>query len=207
MHQAHKRIGVPAAAFHPYAPADGAIENTVRVRMVSDPRDRFASDALDAFEPIVARQGHLEYERAEFRAAFQSECVGVDCAVVFARGIHVLARGVDFEPDGVMEDGGDGAGEAAVPERIVPAAPWHPVLDRICSFEAHPPSRRFAAIPRSAIGLLIAKHGTAEVGGRFVAWANESPNRQFHTLLCSPDDFRQPDFVQLMLNAVEWAGG
>lgn len=208
MHQAHKRVGVPGAAFFPYRPFNGSEKGVVRVLLVSDPDDPVASAALKAFEPIVARQRDLEYDRAVLDAVYFGESINADCFAVFARGLHVFSRGAVFDPKEIVESISDSdfTHEAAGSMRVVPSAPWHPVLDRVCSFEANMTPWRLVPIPETALGLLFAKTDAEEGDCRFLAWADESPVRRFHTLLGLPEDFRRPDFVQMALNAIEWAG-
>ena len=209
MHPAHQTLGVSGTGtmFHPYCPIDGPATKTIRVLLASLPTAAGASAALAAFEPIARRQRELECERMDFDAVagFGNGLPNVDCMVVFARGLYVLGRGgADFNAETIIEDCPDVAEEPSADMEITVAAPWHPVLDRVGSFVARAVPHRFGCVPEDATCLLV---GKTSGGAHPVAWAREFQGRMFHTLLGAREDFHRPDFIQLVLNAIDWAGG
>ncbi|MBU4270804.1 MAG: ThuA domain-containing protein [Planctomycetes bacterium] len=207
MHPAHQTLGVSGtgAVFHPYCPIDGPATETIRVLLASHPSDSGASAALAALEPIVRRQLDMECERMDFDAVagVGNGLPNVDCKVVFVRGLHVLGRGADFDAENLAEDCPNVLEGPSAELEISVAAPWHPVLDRVGAFVARAVPRRFGRVPEDATCLLV---GKTSGGAHPVAWAREFQGRMFHTLLGAREDFHRPDFVQLVLNAIEWAG-
>ncbi|MCD4726171.1 MAG: ThuA domain-containing protein [Pirellulales bacterium] len=208
MHPAHQTLGVSGTgpAFHPYCPIDGPATGTIRVLLASHPSDSGASAALEAFEPIARRQRELECERMDFDAVagVGNGLPNVDCMVVFARGLHVLGRGADFNAETITEDCPNVSEGPSADMEISVVAPWHPVLDRVGSFVTRAVPRRFGCVPEDATCLLS---GKTDGDAYPVAWAREFQGQTFHTLLGAREDFHRPDFVQLVLNAIEWAGG
>jgi hypothetical protein len=81
------------------------------------------------------------------------------------------------------------------------AARWHPVLDGVGPFISHHVA--FAEIHphKNSTYLLIRRTADQVVP---VAWARHGENRAVYTLLDHSEDFRQPEFVRLLLNAIEW---
>lgn len=207
MHSAHQTIGVSGTGtvFHPYCSIDGPATGTIRVLLASHPFESSASAALAAFEPIVSRQLDMECERMDFNAVagVGNGLPNVDCMVVFSHGLYVFGREAVFYAKKLVEDYPDVSEGPSAELEISVAAPWHPVLDRVGSFVARAVPRRFGCVPEDAICLLL---GQTSGGAHPVAWAREFQGRMFHTLLGAKEDFHRPDFVQLVLNAIEWAG-
>lgn len=132
----------------------------------------------------------------------------VDCTVLFARGLHVVSI-ANFDLERVLEDAWIVDAPIGLDDRNMEMAvsvvsTRHPVLDRVGPFNARPVSRRFGDVLDDAACLLEGRLG----GELFpVAWARDYRGRVFRTLLGASDDFSRPDFVRLVLNAIEWAGG
>ena len=207
MHPAHQTTGVSGTGtvFHPYCPIDGAATETIRVLLASHPSDAGALAALEALEPILRRQHNLECERMDF-----DDVVGVgyglpniDCMVVFTHGLYVLGREAVFYAEKLVESCPDVTEGPSADLEISVVAPWHPVLDRVGAFVARAVPHQFICVPEDATCLLV---GKTSGGAHPVAWAREFQGRMFRTLLGAKEDFHRPDFVQLALNAIEWAG-
>ncbi len=127
-----------------------------------------------------------------------------DCMVLYADGLHVLGQGAIFDAAAIMEACPAGSDRPSEQMRIAPAAPWHPILDRVGSFVARTVARRFHGEHENETRLLLGRSaGGASVP---VAWARDFPGRMFRSLLGSAEDFQRPDFVRVALNAIEWAG-
>ena len=208
MHAAHKSVGVSGAAFYPYCPPKGPAAGTIRALLTAFPMEPDASDALDAFERIAGRQPELKPVGIDFDAVakFCDGSMDADCLVMFARGVCVFGRGTRFDADLAAIMAEEKKPIRAGRIKVTATAPWHPVLDRVCEFDVPKPVCHLDSPSDSALCLLTGRID-GETGGQFpLAWAEESPSRRFCTSLGTAADLRRPDFVQLLLNAIEWAG-
>lgn len=85
----------------------------------------------------------------------------------------------------------------------------HPTLKGVKSFRS-PGSLYKNPLPAADVTVLLT--GTAAGKTEPVAWVRErgvagKRQRVFYTSLGHPDDFRQPDFVTLLTNGLNWAAG
>jgi type 1 glutamine amidotransferase len=88
--------------------------------------------------------------------------------------------------------------------RVAPGAEKHPILERVKPFDSRASLYRSNPLAKTATPLLIGKAG--ENPEQPVAWTNVVDKRRvFYTSLGHPDDFKTPEFKQLLINAIAWA--
>jgi type 1 glutamine amidotransferase len=123
-------------------------------------------------------------------------------------GVRTASHGFQnwLEMDGAVL-GGDYKGHfgAGVVADITPvrAARNHPVLKGVAAFKSNGSLYKNPAVASDVTVLL---RGTIPNQDEPVAWIRERGNqRVFYTSLGHPDDFRDPNFVRLLVNALVWA--
>jgi hypothetical protein len=210
VHAAHRTVGVSgvASSFRPASrdeasPFAELAGQPLRVSLVCRFDDRGALAALAAFERILFEKRNIWCERVELPTA-ESEGLGnADCAVVFGRGLQIVSRWVDVDAEAIAGDGFEGVTGIATQVEIAPAADWHPVVDGIGPFMVFNSPAPMAGRHTDATSLLV-RRGAGAIFP--VAWVRQSGGRAFGTQLGRAEDFRQPEFVRLLLNAVDWVG-
>jgi hypothetical protein len=218
MHPAHRTIGVfgDRAELRPYYRSEPLFlpESTnvepMRVILVADDQDADACASMASFQRRIERQNDMECRCVDWAAMlFGLEHVqDTDCVVVFRQGVHMVhPRAASQNLDryrGVSQNFAAAHKTERVLVKISEPSPKHPILEGMHSFESHQNLTFDAAVPDDATVLLVA-HANNEV--RPVAWLEEdSYGQAFYTTLGAPEDFRQPDFVRFVLNALAWIG-
>ena len=94
-----------------------------------------------------------------------------------------------------------------VPADVTLSATGHPVLAGVKPFRTTGGLYKNPDLAKDVTVLLTASTGT---DAEPVAWVRErkldgKTQRVFYTSLGTPDDFRDPNFVRLLANAVAWA--
>lgn len=119
---------------------------------------------------------------------------------------HAFQTWLAFDP---VVLGGDYKGHEKkdLPAAVAPAAggnaAGHPVLAGVPAFATPGKLYRNPKLAADATVLLTADNGITK---QPVAWAREhNGGRVFYTSLGVPDDFKDPAFVRLLTNAVQWA--
>jgi hypothetical protein len=183
----------------------------VRIALVAPAPDRKALAAMRCFERIAGRQWGLachclEIGAAPGREAGRENCSGIDCLVVFAGGLHVLGDRSDLG-DALAWGDRRRRGGRRVKLRVAASRP-HPVVDGLRPFTAVCTIPTAAARPTAAAGpdddCVLA--GAADVVCP-VAWAGRGRGRVFQAAFGSAADFQNPDFLELLQNALRWATG
>jgi hypothetical protein len=203
IHPAHRTVGVSGVcssfrtcrSVERVSPDDTAMRISFVSRLTNDRNHA----AMAAFERILVEMGNVQCERLDLAAVAMGGLGDADCAVVFGRSLQIIGRWSAFDADaetGFEEDGGFET-EFEIPA----AARWHPVVDGVRPFIAHNRFSQLTHLRADATDLLVRKWA----GEVFpVAWARQDEGRAFCTLLGHPEDFRQREFVRLLLNAIEW---
>ena len=194
----------------------------MRVALVACRLDADACAALALFEQAIARRCDVQCRRVELDAADagSESLADVDCVVLFGRGLHVARRWADLDlaslggadipvcPVGQSFSGRQEClphlGEKGLLKvEIAPAARSHPILEGVEPFVSRDVLQP-VCISQDAT-LLLTGRTAGEV--QPAAWIEHGcRDRVFHTTLGSSEDFRQPDFVRLVLNALAWIG-
>jgi len=79
----------------------------------------------------------------------------------------------------------------------------HPVLNGVAAFETNGSLYKNPAVASDVTVLL---HGTVGTAREPVAWVREKDGRRvFYTSLGHPDDFRNENFIRLLVNGIAWA--
>lgn len=217
-HTAHRTVGVGRrTGLFPNFRAENAVSedwsseddvnSVVQIALVADEQDTRACQARALLEQALRLQPNLGGRSVEWR------CIGVDAEIApetdsvasFGHGFCVASR---------LAHGAWAAHAAATPTQEVPAneeslaveaalvAMGHPLLDGVEAFA----SRCSAAslVQPSSEGTVLQLGRTATHVWP-VAWTYERRHaRVFSTLLGTSEDFQQPAFLRLALNALIW---
>jgi hypothetical protein len=227
VHPAHRTIGVSGLAL-PYGSSrrsepPSAFEpeiEPVRVMLVSDLADRRDHAALAAFEQILLGRHDVECFRAPLAIAGTCELGGADCAVVFGRCLQIVGHWSALDANAARQAGTGSMSSsaqtgwpafqacdtdrAAMRVEVADAARWHPLLDGVGPFSVPGGAPAAADLRRDAAILLVARLVDEIVP---VAWSRYGDHRAVCTLLGRAEDFEQPRFVRLLMNAIEWVKG
>jgi hypothetical protein len=196
-----------ASSFRPCRPvefpfADEYSGAAVRVLLVSCSSDTRVAAAMTALERILAERGGFQCRRAHLASVGMEGIADADCAVVFGRGLQISSRWSAHDAGMALEDCIN-AGEGFQSEvEIASAARGHVLVDGVGPFSACHRFSYYSPFHGDATPLLVRKEGR---GGIPVAWAIENNGRTFYTLLGHAEDFRRREFVQLLLNVIDWA--
>jgi hypothetical protein len=203
LHPAHGTVGV-ASLFRPCRDVEPT-SLPIRVLLVSGLDNHHNDAAITAFERIVLNERNAECERVDLADVERHGLADADCAVVFGHGLQIVGQWSAFEAHLErfplplpMENAASLKIEAA------DAARWHPVLDGVGPFVSHRHVPAELRPPRNSTCLLVRRMTDRVVP---VAWAQHGENRSVFTVLGHAEDFRQPAFARLLLNALEWVRG
>jgi hypothetical protein len=209
MHPPHRTVGVSGFAsmchhgdgLERWTP-DEAKVGPRHISLVS--RTENGRLAAIEFERILIEQGNLLCQHVSDAVAHQQGIADTDCVIVSGPGLQILAptsKGtVSFLP--TQQSGQSPAVEQPIAEvDIVAVARRHPILEGVGPFHSFCYPFQIAQSAEKATCLMV-----GETQGKVfpVAWSHEGPERGFCTLLGSTDDFRQTEFVRLVLNALDW---
>ena len=185
-------------------------------------RSDFDADSLSGGRHMECACHINECGRVEFGTADagSERLADVDCVVLFLRGLHMARRWADLDAAALVrlptnqcqretpdhcngrEFGNDRELLKARIE-IAPAARRHPILDRVEPFVSRDVFQPVCISPDAT--LLLTGRTAGEV--QPAAWIEHGRGDEvFHTTLGRSDDFRQPDFVRLVRNALAWIG-
>jgi hypothetical protein len=206
MHPAHRTVGVAGGGIshRPYCrgekyPTDCEAVTPRRLALAAHRQDTDACAALRLFESAISGRLDVRCQRVDLDALDQdrSGLADADCVVVFGQGVCMARRWADIPRECVPHQ----VEKCSLTVKIAAAAAWHPVLDGVEPFTALQDGYPPAQVPLDATVLLI---GETLSGSGPVAWIGHRQGRVFCTTLGSADDFRQPDFVRLTINAADW---
>jgi hypothetical protein len=213
MHPAHRTVGVSGVApsFRPCCRTDRLLDAEpaaapLRVLLVSGCNNCRHDAALAAFERILLDRRDVRCERVDLASAGRKGLADADCAVLFGRGLQIVGHWSAFEADAadgsqIAEDGFQAGDPTATRVEVAGAARWHPVLDGVGPFiSRHGVSA--VAHPRMNATYLLIRRLADRVAP--VAWTRHGENRAVCTSLGCAEDFGQPEFVRLLLNALDW---
>jgi hypothetical protein len=210
MHPAHRTVGVSNAgiAQPPYGrienyPTRSLDVNPARVVLAPNRRSDDAHAAIQLFERAIRRRQDLRCHRVDLEAlgAKSSTWTAADCFVVFGQGLFIAQRRVLLDAFPAADDSQQAIGDPMKVE-IAATAAWHPVLDGVEPFVSRQTVPHSIGIPAEATVLLTARNAAGDA--QPVAWIEHRHGTVFRTTLGSAEDFGQPDFVRLALNAVTW---
>lgn len=209
MHPAHRTVGVSGVApsFRNYQPVESAFHDEPaaaqhRIVLAGEVTNRQIAAAMDAFERALAGNDSLHCERVDFAAG--EECLATaDCAVVFGRGLQIVRYWSAIDGD-LLGDGDFDEDESIAAEmQVASAAVGHPVVRGVGTFVAECQPFHLSPHRTYATRLLVRRWGGQELP---VAWATNSDEHAFYSVLGEPQDFRRREFVRLLKNAIEWVG-
>ncbi|MGD0896329.1 MAG: ThuA domain-containing protein [Thermoguttaceae bacterium] len=171
-------------------------EKGVRTVYAINSSDPFFTDCL-----VLLGEPELRHAR---RLGLEAYCRQGGALVAMGSADRAVPDWPTFA-EAVLGGRDEGSGRNPMPLEVEPAEQaWeHPVLAGVEPFVARGDPRGPVRVARAAEILLWG------FGGGLVkplAWAWRPRGRPvFYSLLGSPDDLRQPDFLRLMANAVRWA--
>ncbi len=218
VHPAHATVGVSGspAAFRPYCRlADGPAGRShvwpMRVLLVDCGLDADSRAALAWLEQHLRGRCDVQCQYVAFEASgvMQKDFAAADCVVALGEGLHIAGDWSDASASrvaGPRPDVNDGE-----PIRVEPAAAasGHAVLDGVHPFVARGGAGQYSGVPAGATCLLVGKMTDAVQPAicRPLAWSwRGHRGGVFCTSLDFGVNFRQPDFVRLLLNAICWVG-
>jgi len=205
MHPAHPAIGVSGGGVSgPYCritslSAGEFAEPALHVSLAAQRPDADTRAAMALFHHVLEHQQGILCDRMEFDVPDISAATS-DCVVVFGRRLQIVSRLADLEPsDFTVIEPGRPDGRAV---EVKPAIQGHPILQGVKGFVADIPSTAGYFVPADVMFLLT---GFSANWVKPVAWVRDLQyGRGVETALGSCHDFRQPEFVRFMLNAIAW---
>jgi hypothetical protein len=211
MHPAHQTVGIsgdgmsrrPYCRVADFSTGGWAVRPTI-VALAAYGQDADADAAIRSFEQAIRGRSDLRCRRVglDTRPRQLPSLADSDCVVVFGRGLHVARCWTDLD-DALMADGPrDGRGGPMEVE-VAMALAWHPILEGVEPFVSRRGGYSGVRLPTDATVLLYGKTGGTVLP---LAWLDHLGSRVFHSILGSPEDFRQPGFIRLVLNAIAWLG-
>lgn len=213
VHSAHRTVGVSTdgIAIRPYGRlVDGAADRldipSRRVVLAVGSQDSEAAAALTLFERAIGRRNDLCYRRVSLDSlrSGSREFADADCVVVFGRGLQVVRHEGDLDIV-LPSSGGHSIDQRRTMRVEIAPAPWHPILEGVEPFASQYQVVDGIRTADDATFLLVVQsaHRTTPV-----AWIEHRHyGGVFCTSLGTADDFRQPAFVRLVFNAIDWVGG
>jgi hypothetical protein len=207
LHAAHRTVGVSGVASPLCARSRGEPFSTLEpetqpltVLLVSASDDHRSRAASAAFERTLLGRGDVQCERVDLAMARIRGLARCECAIVFGQGLQVVGHWSAFEAESLDNEIREG-GRALARIEVADSVRWHPLLDGVDSFTVPGGVPASVNIPVDATPLLVARsaHGIVPV-----AWARHGDDRSVYTLLGQVENSEQPEFVRLLLNAIEW---
>jgi hypothetical protein len=209
MHSAHRTVGVRGGgiAQRPYCRAesdlsDGQTALRRHVALAAHRRDADACAALGLFEQAISGRRDWRCRRVDLDAwdGELPDLAETDCLVVFGQGLHMAESWADVD-DVLLDHDPTTGGDEPVQIEFAAAASWYPILEGVEPFRSRQNLSSGVRVPSGATILLTA---ATSCGSRPVAWIEHRHGRVFRTTLGSAADFRQPNFVRLVINATAW---
>jgi hypothetical protein len=212
MHPAHRSVGVSGdgLAPGPYCRMEGFAAPTdsrpLRIALLARRWNADTEAAATLFEKAVAARCDVECGRVDIASLDTDRDLlpEIDCLVAFGQTLCITQHWRDVDATARAADGPPTCSEGRPMEvEMAPAAEWHPVLEGVWPFPSrHGQPEPQPGLPEDAFLLLA---GRADGQTWPVAWVRHTAEGPvFCTSLGSSDDFRQPDFVRLLLNALRW---
>jgi hypothetical protein len=231
IHPAHRTVGVSGSrlemkpyCWHETWPSYSTPAKSMQVAIVFHRQDDDARERMAFFEQAILGQCDAQIDRVAFEALearpLPSTLAKADAVVWLGRGLQIARHWSDFDAESLAKK--------ELPQlscsdiEIRASFPGHPVLDGVRSFTAQRSFRRSAGdcphfrvnengtvpfgaaagIPEGATCLMTAQSAGESLPAAWTRYGRRG--RVFGTLLGSAEDFRQPDFVRLIMNAIEW---
>jgi hypothetical protein len=212
VHPAHRTIGVPGdgIALGPYCRIDSFATDrpdvvATHVALAAYQPDADARAAMASFQQAVAGRCDIQCRRVELDTvdADLESLADADCVVVFGQWLQVARHWSDLGAAARAASGPERSRHRQVQVEIEAAARWHPVLEGVEPFVSCLDAAEGVGVAADAMFLL-----NGRIAGEVqpLAWVRRRDGRQFHTRLGSAEDFHQPSFVRLLLNAIAWVG-
>lgn len=210
VHSAHRVIGVTGdgAALHPYCriadvPPPGLLSAAIHLALVARKRDADAWAAVTLFDRATADRDDVDCSCVDLDAV-DVDLTGLadaDCVALFERGLHIARHWSDIAfavpSKGDLADGD----REELRVKLAMATRNHPVLEGVVPFVFHTAGQGIC-VPQDATVLLT---GSRADQVEPVAWVRHCRHgRVFHTSLGTPEHFRHPEFVRLVLNGLSW---
>jgi hypothetical protein len=186
---------------------------TVHLAIFFSPREVGIRRRMESFQELLQGSRDACYSFTEVEAAradlawMQLDRIEeADALVWLGQGLQIVRHGSDlnFDAEKPAKKWAICA-KSAKKADIRPVFSGHPVLEGVGPFTAKLDVKRAATFPKDATRLLI-----GQIAGNIipVAWARYGRyGRAFGTLLGSAEDFQQPEFVRMALNALAWVRG
>jgi hypothetical protein len=213
IHPAHWLVGVSGSrtAARPYCrledlAAGGNRAWPLRVLLVDRRRDADTDAALASLEQHLCGRSDIQCSRVDCDAVEVKLADGADadCLIVLGRGLQMAGDWSDLADDALARSisrAGDDQRMEVVPAA---AARGHLVLNQVQPFVSRRGVSECAGVPARATCLLV---GRMSDRVQPVAWVWDGRRSGvFYTSLGKAEDFRQPDFLRLVLNALSWIG-
>lgn len=91
---------------------------------------------------------------------------------------------------------------------VAPGATGHPILENISTDHWHSNGNMYLVAPLLDEKIMVLLNGNEEGDTQPVAWTRLcGQSRVFYTSMGYPDDFKIPQFEQLLINGIQWATG
>jgi hypothetical protein len=199
---AHRTVGVSGIAApsrsldHTESESAGTPK---RVLLVSNSNDGRDAATIAAFQRILLDRRDLWCERVDMPTAERESLAEGDCAIVFGRGLQIVSHWSAFDPEAA--DGFEEADRVSAKIELGNAARWHPVLQGVRPFILHNGTPSTACLRMNTTNLLIHRAAGKVIP---IAWARHGEHRAVCTSLGREEDFQHPEFVRLLLNALDW---
>jgi hypothetical protein len=214
IHPAHTTVGVSGrgVALGPYyrlgeRPIGDSRPGPLRVLLVDREADPNRPTAVALLEQHLRQRCDVQCDRVDFDAfdAKRDHLADADCLIVLGRGLRMAANWRDLDVNVCAQSGTAAAADEQMKIEPAMAAYGHPVLDEVRPFVARGGVVPIGGLPSGATCLLV---GTMSGKDHPLAWAwRGRRGSSFFTSLGSANDLRQPDFVRLLFNAMDWIGG
>ena len=191
------------AAFQKYLEATFPVECTRAFARSDKDKDFAGIDNLDACDVAIFFTRRLQIdgealERVKKYVKSGKPIVGVRTAS------HGFQNWLEMDKDVL---GGDYKGHfgqnIACEVKVEPKAKDHPVLKGVANFKTQGGLYKNANV---AADVTVLMRGTILDGSEPVAWVREKDGRRvFYTSLGTPDDFKDENFIRLLVNGLAWA--
>lgn len=206
LHGAHRTVGVAGVA-SPFCAIGSQIpvcrpERAARtILLISGHGDRHGRAARRAFERIINDRGDVRCQRVDVSNGQFQGLAKADCAVFFGRCLQIAGHWTAFDSEGLVEELVRHGRFGSQRIEIADAARWHPLVEGVGPFTIAGSIGTVVDLPADATPLLSARSGGKV---RPMAWARHGDNPSMCSLLGRSSDFERPEFVRLVLNAIEW---
>jgi hypothetical protein len=183
----------------------------MRVLLVDRGLNADSRASLALLEQHLLGRRDVQCDRVDFDAtdARRNDQADADCLVMLGVGLHIASDWSNLDVNPIGHSGPGTIDEQRIEVEPAAAARGHPVLDDVRPFVARGSVSESVGVPAGATCLLVGRttDTVQPAACRPVAWAwYGHRGRVFCTSLGCAEDFRQPCFTRLLLNAINWIG-